>query len=91
MTGTLEGMSERKPKKVAAAALANRMARRVRVLARRKETYTGLALPPERTAKGGETGAWELPGRCGSGTQERGKGKPARLGASTYAPEVPGR
>ena len=39
MTGALEGMLERKPKKVVAVALADRMARRVRVLARRKETY----------------------------------------------------
>ena len=39
MTGALEGMLERKPKKVVAVAFANRMARRIRVLARRKETY----------------------------------------------------
>ena len=70
----LAGMLARKPKKLVAVALANKMARTVWALATKKET--GFALPPDRAEKGEEARkAKTLSGRCGQQDAGPGKGK----------------
>ena len=74
----LARMLARKPRMLVAVALANRMARIIWALTTKKESYTGLPPPPERTVKGGEpSGVW-AGRRTGKGKRsiETGSGKP---------------